>query len=417
MNQKLIKQIRNEWRSNAWIVVELAVISVVLWYVVDYLFVTVSVVNEPLGFDISHCYRISTAQLSEQHPDFIRDRNPEDLYNDYEELRRRIEMRPEVEAAALSMNSTPYNGNNSGTQYHVDSIWSQGYVIMRRVSPEFPKVFRWRGAKGETSEQLSDILREGHVLVSDNLLHYSTENPRPMTEYVGHRIVLDGDTANPVTVGASILPVRYNDYSQGHINRTVVRGIPRNYFNVGGEFSVRVKDNMDNGFIEGILRDADNRLRTGNIFITDVQSFADIRDSHQHGWNTTTRNMILIMAFLLVNIFLGLLGTFWFRTRRRTGDIAIRKVNGATSANIFMLLTGEGIALLTIATPVAMVVDINLAHAELSQYWQGEYLQWGRLLLCAGITYLLMAVMIVLGIAVPASKAMKTDPALALRDE
>lgn len=106
-------------------------------------------------------------------------------------------------------------------------------MIHRRVSPDFPKVFRWRGMKGETPEELSEILKRGEVLVSDNLLHFSTDNPRPMTEYVGRRIVLDMDTANPVRVGASIVPVRYNDYMQGQINRTVVTGIPRSYFNVG----------------------------------------------------------------------------------------------------------------------------------------------------------------------------------------
>lgn len=417
MDQKLIKQVKNEWRSNIWLVVELAVISVVLWYIVDYLFVTGSVYNQPRGFDISHCYRISTGELLENHPDYDPDRKGEKLYQDYEELRRRIEMRPEVESAALSMNSTPYNGSNSGVRYLVDSILSEGYVIHRRVSPDFPKVFRWRGMKGETPEELSEILKRGEVLVSDNLLHFSTDNPRPMTEYVGRRIVLDMDTANPVRVGASIVPVRYNDYMQGQINRTVVTGIPRSYFNVGGEFSVRVKGNMDEGFIESIMADADSQLRSGNLFITDVESFDDIREAHQYGTKTQIRNMIFIIGFLLVNIFLGLLGTFWFRTRQRSRDIAIRLVSGATKGDIFRLLISEGLVLLTIATPVALFADLNIAHAELNQYYEGEYLEWGRLLICGGVTYLLIALMIALGISIPAWRAMKIDPAVALRDE
>ena len=124
MDQKLIKQVKNEWRSNLWLMVELAVISVVLWYIIDYLFVIGSVYNQPRGFDISHCYRISVGNLTEQHPEYIADRKAEEIYMDYEELRRRIELRPEVEAAALSMNSTPYNGSNSGVTYMVDSILS-----------------------------------------------------------------------------------------------------------------------------------------------------------------------------------------------------------------------------------------------------------------------------------------------------
>ncbi len=417
MDQKLIKQVKNEWRSNIWLVVELAVISIVLWYIIDYLFVTGSVYNQPRGFDISHCYRISTGQLTEQDPDYIPDRDGEKLYEDYEELRRRIELRPEVEAASLSMNSTPYNGSNSGVRYLVDSIFSAGYVICRRVSPEFPKVFRWKGMRGETPEELSEILKRGDVLVSDNLLHFSTDNPRPMTEYVGRKIVLDYDTAHPATVGASLIPVRYNDYMQGQMNRTVVSGIPRSYFGVGGEFSVRVKGNMDEGFIEALMADADTQLRAGNLFITNVESFDDVREAHQHSTETQIRNMIFIMAFLLINIFLGLLGTFWFRTRQRSRDIAIRLVSGATKGDIFRLLISEGLVLLTIATPVALLADLNIAHAELNQYYEGEYLEWGRLLICGGVTYLLIALMIALGISIPAWRAMKIDPAVALRDE
>lgn len=417
MDQKLIKQVKNEWRSNIWLVVELAVISIVLWYIIDYLFVTGSVYNQPRGFDISHCYRISTGQLTEQDPDYIPDRDGEKLYEDYEELRRRIELRPEVEAASLSMNSTPYNGSNSGVRYLVDSIFSAGYVICRRVSPEFPKVFRWKGMRGETPEELSEILKRGDVLVSDNLLHFSTDNPRPMTEYVGRKIVLDYDTAHPATVGASLIPVRYNDYMQGQMNRTVVSGIPRSYFGVGGEFSVRVKGNMDEGFIEALMADAETQLRAGNLFITNVESFDDVREAHQHSTETQIRNMIFIMAFLLINIFLGLLGTFWFRTRQRSRDIAIRLVSGATKGDIFRLLISEGLVLLTIATPVALLADLNIAHAELNQYYEGEYLEWGRLLICGGVTYLLIALMIALGISIPAWRAMKIDPAVALRDE
>ena len=34
MNKKLFTQIKNEWRSNLWLVTELLLVSVVLWYIV-----------------------------------------------------------------------------------------------------------------------------------------------------------------------------------------------------------------------------------------------------------------------------------------------------------------------------------------------------------------------------------------------
>ena len=41
MNKKLFKQIRNEWRSNIWILVELLIVSVVMWFITDYIYVQV----------------------------------------------------------------------------------------------------------------------------------------------------------------------------------------------------------------------------------------------------------------------------------------------------------------------------------------------------------------------------------------
>ena len=49
MNKKLFTQIKNEWRSNLWLVTELLLVSVVLWYIVDYMYVQTSIYNEPTG--------------------------------------------------------------------------------------------------------------------------------------------------------------------------------------------------------------------------------------------------------------------------------------------------------------------------------------------------------------------------------
>ena len=52
MTKKLFTQIRNEWKSNLWLLAELLVVSVVLWYVIDNLYCKYAIHSEPLGFDI-----------------------------------------------------------------------------------------------------------------------------------------------------------------------------------------------------------------------------------------------------------------------------------------------------------------------------------------------------------------------------
>ena len=47
MQKKLFTQIRNEWRGNLWLALELLVVSVVLWYIIDMLYCSLATYNEP----------------------------------------------------------------------------------------------------------------------------------------------------------------------------------------------------------------------------------------------------------------------------------------------------------------------------------------------------------------------------------
>ena len=120
---------------------------------------------------------------------------------------------------------------------------------------------------------------------------------------------------------------------------------------------------------------------------------------------------------MLLNIFLGLLGTFWFRTQQRRSEIALHKAHGATDRAIFSRLLSEGLLLLAVVTPIALVIDWNLAHMELNSWRNNTTLEWDRLLLCAAISFVLIALMIAIGIGIPARKAMKVQPAEALHDD
>ena len=73
--------------------------------------------------------------------------------------------------------------------------------------------------------------------------------------------------------------------------------------------------------------------------------------------------------------------------------------------------------ILVIATIPAVIVDWNLAYAELNYWMNGTTLEPVRFIITVAITFLLIALMIVLGTYIPARKAMKIEPAEALHDE
>jgi putative ABC transport system permease protein len=274
------------------------------------------------------------------------------------------------------------------------------------------QVFRYEGAKGETSEQLAQMLEEGKFLASENL--YYTVN-RKLTNYVGKRFYLHGDTTQTNILGAALKTVRYDDFQQARFSYSMVDKLE--WFSVDHELCVRVRPENDQDFIARLKADSESQYRIGNVFISDIRSFKDIRRSFQQYRSNEIRNHITGMAFLLINIFLGLLGTFWFRTQQRKSEIALHKAHGATNQMVFTRLLSEGWLLLLIVTPIALAIDFNLAHAELNSWRNGTTLEWDRLLFCGGISFALIALMIAIGIGIPARKAMKIDPAEALHNE
>lgn len=412
MTKKLLVQIKNEWRNNLWLALELLVVSVVMWFVVDYLYTGAATYLEPRGFDISHCYLIEMGKLTEKSPDYLSGQTDEQEDADILELVDRLRRRPEIEAVSLSQNSYPYNGSNSTDQVRYDTLVADNWTIRRMVTPDFVRVFRYQGARGETPEQLAEMLERGEFLASNNL--YRKYN-RPMTELVGKQFQLFGDTTQTFRLGAALKDVRYSDFQQARNSYTFLYKL--GWYDPGLELCLRVRANQDHDFIRRLKEDSEKQFRIGNIFISEIRSFKDIRRNYQQAWSNDLRNYVMGMGFLLLNIFLGLLGTFWFRTQQRRSEIALHKAHGASDINVFIRLVSEGLLLLLLVTPIAFIIDYNLANMELNSWCNGTTLEWGRLLLCAAISFVLIGLMIAIGISIPARKAMKVQPAEALHDE
>ena len=122
------------------------------------------------------------------------------------------------------------------------------------------------------------------------------------------------------------------------------------------------------------------------------------------------RNLSACAAFVLIAVFLGFLGSFWYRTQQRIPELALRKVNGATDTDLFRRSISEGLILLCVATP--FIVGIAALLSDLPDdlgLTLPAWLMWSMI----PVTLVLLALMICGGIWLPARKAMKINPAAA----
>lgn len=402
-----------EWRANFWMAVELLIVSVVLFVIADKVYTAVATVNEPLGFNADHVYSIQLRELTSTAPGY-KERSPRESTTDINTILDRLRARPEIETVSRSHNASPYNPNNSARQFDVDTFsMHDRSVLVRNVDRHFFKVFRIQGANGESPEQLGEILEQYKIIPSDNMMR-DRAGVESMKSFYGKTIISNEDT---LTIPTSFVPMRYSDYltAYGWQGVSVFTHEPQ-WMHTYSEVTVRVKDNMDRDFADNLMKSADKDLMAGNIYIAGVQSFEWLKERHNRERAADTRNTIICGVFLLINIFFGIFGTFWFRSQQRTREIALRMANGASRLDIFRRILGEGQLLLLIITPIAAAIDWTLTHYEFTTWYDG-YFQWARFLTSAVAAWILLAFMIAAGTALPAMRAMRISPANALKSE
>lgn len=434
MKRKLTRQILNEKRTNSWLVIELLIISVVVWYLVNAFMTPTRIQHLPNGYDMSGTVAITyrsfpgkVKALPEDSAGRVNTR-----LGHLAALINNIKSRPGVEEVAVGARIMPYNYNAWNTALsdpgNPDSTISSR-LNMRFGTPETPRVMKLQPLAGaETVDDLVSILQRGQLIITRSVgrnLAGLDENDwygdglKGAVQFLGKEVRLNGRI---FTVGAVVEDMRRGEYEPAFGSALVPIQMNSPEALDQQDIIVRVRPGMVADFVNDFKEHAAEFYRTELYYVIECKPVDEIKASHHLQQTIEKRNNVIIIIFLLVTIFLGLLGTFWFRTNQRISEIAIRMSAGARRSDIFRRLISEGLVMLVVASVPAAVIDWYIFAKVNDDEWPFYNSlfaggSWGHLALCFGITFILMAVMVVVGIAFPARRAMKIDPAMALHAE
>lgn len=412
----ILHQIWNERRSNWALLVELLIVSSVVWYIVDTVYTYALIANEPMGYDYSNCYKLSLDQLDEAAVGYDATHPADAITADLLALIDRIRHDSDIECAAYSDRGDAFYGGYFSTRLRYDSL----QVDARKIScePEMLKVFRIKSVDGKKPEQLAALLKEQSILLSERTFSDKFD----IRTKIGKEFFysFSNNDTFPRRLEAVTPVLKRLTYESLYNDNTAIVLMPHKNYNsiYTVTLSVRVKESRMKGFEERMNEKIKgNKLRVGNIYVSEFKSYEQIKEDTDENNVRTLRHYNVAMGFLLLNVFLGLLGTFWLRTQHRFPEIGLQKAIGATNTDITLRLLTEAILMMTIAFLPSLIIDFNIAHANLTEYYQGETLATGRFIICAAISYVLMLLIIALGIWFPALRATKANPADVLRGE
>lgn len=403
--KNIFKYIWNNRRSNGWLLAELFLVFIILWYAVDYLLMASNVHAEPKGYNTHQVYHVSV----EVNPNLREEYQHTEAWTEtYLQMFRQIREYPGVEAGCYYGGSIPYENSAMFQGYTTDSIHTYlGYI--RMVSSGFFEVFEVDIEEGgienwdiATYPRPAVISRD----LADSLFNGKPQIGRPFTDYYM--------PSRKYTVGAIAAQTKLTEYDRY-----------RPFIYVPSEewmltqwspmIAIRVRENATEGFAERFTADM-RSLAIGPFIFSQITSYDEAKEIMDTQVNNYIRTSFSVLLFFVFNVFLGIIGTFWFRTRKRKAEIGLRMALGASRKQISAELAGEGMLLLLIAVVPAVAICFNVWFADLTV---NNWMDTTPLRLLIGITgtLLLMVAMVLAGISYPARQAMKIEPATALHDE
>ena len=121
------------------------------------------------------------------------------------------------------------------------------------------------------------------------------------------------------------------------------------------------------------------------------------------------------MSFLFLSIFLGVVGTFWYRAQQRRSQIGVRVSMGATPRQVLGLYLSEGVLLLLSTLPFTVVgYGVLASYGILSD---GAVHFIARAPLAFLLAYGVLACLILLAIWIPTRLVVRVSPSLSMREE
>lgn len=427
MIRHIITLIWNQWRSNLWVVAELFVVFIVIWFMMDTFLMQAVLSHRPVGFDTEHVYEAKLSVRSKDYPGYIEyEEGSDEPLRNFERMVERIERYPGVEAVAVSSYSLPYTYSMS-----MNGLWrdttTRADARMMQVTSGFFKVFDLHGVSGETPEVLAERLGT----YDDKRITLSARLAQKLfgrTNVIGDSVRMGRESETVLRIAAVTEPVRSDEYDEERYTMAFMKfdyaeravehkWAEKNFAQMQIIFRVRPEADAPD-FAERFEQEMKRQLQAGNLWVSGINSYAKIRaDYLAHSDETTIRKLYTALGtFFLVNVFLAVIGTFWFRVNRRMGEIGLRMAMGSSRSGVRRLMTGEGLMLLTLATVPALLVCLNLAVAEVFSA-NVMPMTAGRFWAVSGVTYLSLALIIVLAIWYPSRKASRLEPAEALHYE
>lgn len=427
MIQHIFKIIWNERKTNTWLLIELILVFCVLWFCCDYIWSVHTTSKGSPGFDITNTYMIRMDEKLATGDSVAK----VDDYSLALTLLDRVKRHPDVEYVALGLFAGPYHGGVAISRMYVNAHVTGDAVFYpvreRKVTTDFFKVFNIPVTSGRIFNWEDPADRNSAVISSIEGGRFGSYKEEPLLP-AKEVNTLSVSPTDP-SVARNIIGVtgKFMDIKSGSSLNTIFLPLQRESVLLPyNQIVLRVKPEASTGFPRRFKKDMSEQLLLGPYYLASVTPIQTVKASaeKEEGLSAEMNGVYAVTSFLVVNIFMGILGAFWFRTQGRRKEIGLRMALGASKRSVQLMIIAESLILLILASVIGALICMSLGSTNFiealglpgvdRELWRIGYEQD---MINYIVTISFLMIVTIGAILYPMKYAAKTEPATALHEQ
>ena len=447
--RKILNNLWSQRTDNVWLFLELIVVCFVAWTQLDPIIVRLYYRSLPSGIDGE---RMVVANILSTQPYEMADDSmtQEERDNQYWKgdaqyvveaniIKRQLLAIDSVEQASIAdpvlgiLARTDLFGSSSFSN-KLKFAWQNDTVLVNDIcysmDEHFFETYGIQPIAGcKTSKELSDI-DQGWIVSQSLAEHYFGSPEAAINKELHAAFFADGDWHQPIVAVVNDVHVSEKDYNTWAVysnNGTIRKGGSQNLV------VLRLKPGVNpRRFAEEQNLNPWN-YATDHYAVASFTAYDDIGSArNQFAAPTLSYDFNLQIAtalFFLVNLCLGVIGTFWMQTKRRTEESGIMRAFGATKRRVMLMFLAEGWVMATVSMFIACVLYLNYVKLGLGELcisphepstqpdptWVAD--KPLHFLIISAVVYIIILCTVLIGTAIPAVKIVRARITEALREE
>ena len=425
----LFKSIINNWKKSLGLFIELIIVTVIGWILLEPVTVMTTWISIPSGYDFDRLVTTKFSKLDENTYDYDSTANEnQSVY--YKRLLDLVRQHPDVELATFC----------SSLDFESDSYWGIG----------FPADTTYYNVNAEDKNISSAYVR--YVPGTDYFATYGIKDPdgKPFVEpdndgtgYIVTKTLAKGryptisaigqnlyELTEEVTTPTPIIGITADTPYRKSQGRTAIAFLPGKLEDSGiTGITMRVKDGINpRQFLDNITTQLSD-YKIGNIYLSEPELMADRQEKRMDGIDKElTQNWVMVI-FFLVNVILGVAGTFYIQCRSRISDAGVMRAFGANRSQIEWGIIGEACFTVLLAWLAGSAIYFiylhysdNEIYSEASGVIQTIRPMWydaagSRYPIIGGCVLLMLLIAAIIGVFLPARRVVRVPIVDSLRDE